>query len=113
MTSQELDREYGWKFSRLLKDAQRAYEHSCAYCERKFAEMGYALADLTLDIVNPDAPPFYITNVRWVCATCNRQKNRTPSAQWAARRVWWDAWKKQPKPKYPVQKKLFDDDDDE
>jgi 5-methylcytosine-specific restriction endonuclease McrA len=113
IAAQTLEVKFGWNIQRLVRDAQRAYEHTCAYCDEKFAGMGHGLGDITLDIVNPKEPPFYLTNVRWICMTCNRQKSRTPPATWAAKRAWWEVWKNRPKPNRPVQTKLFTDDDDE
>lgn len=108
-----LEYEFGWHFQRMLHDADHAYKNGCAYCGHAFREMGHGLHDLTLDIVEPSTAPFYVTNTRWVCMTCNRAKSRTPSALWAAKLACWDRWRRQPKG--PRQLRLFkgDDDDDD
>jgi len=91
-----LERDFGWVSSRMLHEAQHAYGNGCGYCGATFKSMGHGLSDLTLDVVNPDDPPYYTTNVRWCCMTCNREKSRTPRDEWGARCAAWEAWKSQP-----------------
>jgi hypothetical protein len=57
--------------------------------------MGHGLADLTLDIIDPTKDPYYSTNVKWVCATCNKEKQRTPPEHWGAKLVAWQMWREQ------------------
>jgi hypothetical protein len=56
--------------------------------------MPHGLGDVTLDIVDPANEPFYKTNVRWVCATCNRAKSRTPPDEWAEKLAAWEEWRR-------------------
>ena len=102
----ELREDFGWEFDRMLHEAQHAYANGCAYCGYPFKLMGNGLSDLTLDIVNPTDPPYYATNVRWVCATCNREKSRTTASTWGAKRACWDKWLR--RPKEARQSKLFE-----
>lgn len=106
-SAQALRDTYGWTIDRMSRDAEHAYRGSCLYCGALFETMVHGPTDLTLDIVNREEPPYYTTNTRWVCVTCNRQKSRTPAAVWGALRAAWDAWKK--RPKAPEQMRLFED----
>lgn len=89
----EFVEQFGWNVERIARDFQRAYESRCGYCDRPFGDMGHGLSDITLDIVNPDEPPFYTTNTRLVCQTCNRQKGCTPPHLWAQKLLCWAKWK--------------------
>jgi hypothetical protein len=101
-----LANEFGWQFDRLLHDVQHAYRNGCPYCRESFAGMGHGFADITLDICDPTTAPLYISNTKWVCATCNREKGRTPVELWARKLVAWDDWERQHK--YgPRQRRLF------
>jgi hypothetical protein len=105
LTVTQLQQEFGWTVDRMMHEAQHAYANGCSYCGASFAAMGHGLHDLTLDIVNPQDPPYYITNTRWVCQTCNRQKSKTSAKDWSAKRAAWDVWRRLPK--LPRQLKLF------
>jgi hypothetical protein len=105
-----LEQQYCWQLERMVYEAQHAYANGCSYCAKAFRDMGHGLMDLTLDIVEPLNPPYYATNVRWVCSTCNREKSRTPAATWGAKRAAWEAWKR--RRRVPVQRKLPWEDDD-
>lgn len=98
-----LEQEYGWRFNRMLHEAQHAYANGCAYCGEAFRDMGHGLNDLSLDIRDRDAAPYYVTNVEWACQTCNRSKSRMSAEDWAAKLASWEKWKRR-----PVQRKLWD-----
>lgn len=85
---------YGWDVGRMAHEAEHAYSNGCGYCGHRFQEMGHGLADITLDILDPTALPFYATNVKWCCATCNREKARTPTAVWGAKLACWAKWRR-------------------
>src|SRR5262245_7629578 len=86
---------YGWDFERLKHDAQHAYQNGCAYCGVLYRQMkSGSLSNITLDIINPEAPPYYLTNTRWCCMTCNYKKGRTDPTTWSARQACWDKWKR-------------------
>lgn len=107
LTVRQLQQEFGWTIDRMVHEAQHAYANGCQYCGERFADMGHGLHDLTLDIVNREDPPYYITNTRWVCQTCNRQKSKTAAKDWSAKRAAWEIWRRLPK--VPRQLKLFPD----
>jgi len=58
--------------------------------------------DLTLDIIDRDAPPVYGANTRWICMTCNRSKGKRSLAEMARLSVCWARWN--------IWKKKFDID---
>jgi len=87
-----LQDRYGWTVSNMLHDAQHAYKNGCPYCHRNFAAMGHGLNDVTLDIVDRDKAPFYVTNAKWVCPTCNKEKSTMTPEEWAARLANWALW---------------------
>lgn len=109
LTVAALEQQFGWHFDRMMHEAQHAYANGCAYCGVPFRTMGHGLSDLTLDILNPREPPYYHTNVKWACATCNREKSRTPPALWGAKRAAWETWQR--RVKQPVQPKFWDNDE--
>ena len=56
--------------------------------------MGHGLADITLDIIDRSQPPYYRTNTKWCCQSCNRKKSaRTPEFFEQDRQVYelWEA----------------------
>ena len=78
----ELRTAFGWNLNQMSHDIKHASKNGCRYCEQLFSKMAHGLASVTLDIINPEDPPFYQTNVAWVCRTCNTEKQRTPPAVW-------------------------------
>jgi len=88
----DLVRIYGWNKSCMAVDAQHAYGGACPYCYASFEAMGHGMQDLTLDIVDPQRPPYYRTNTRWVCQTCNRKKGRLTPADFEADREIYERW---------------------
>jgi len=92
---QEFAERFGWDVHQMAHDIEHGYANSCPYCHEAFAEMGHGLSDITLDIVDPEKPPYYTTNVKWICATDNKEKQRTPPEHWGAKLAAWDMWRKQ------------------
>jgi hypothetical protein len=90
----ELADRFGWKHDRMAHDIEHAVKNGCPYCCRPFAEMANGLADVTLDIVDPAQSPYYATNTRWCCMTCNRAKSKTDPNLWSEKLRWWDEWRK-------------------
>ncbi len=78
----ELRTVFGWNLNQMSHDIKHASKNGCKYCERLFSKMGHGLASITLDIMNPEDPPYYQTNVAWACRTCNSEKQRRPPAVW-------------------------------
>lgn len=73
MKPTQFAKKFGWSIIQMAHDINHNLENWCPYCERAYKDMGHGLRDLTLDIINPDEPPYY-TNVRYCCATCNDSK---------------------------------------
>ena len=75
----EFARLYGWDYDRMARDLEAAQAHRCPYCDQEFLD----LPDVTLDITDPDAPPYYGTNARWICKTCNQAKGQLSPREWS------------------------------
>jgi hypothetical protein len=85
----DLEKVYGWALDRMADDIERIREKGCPYCLQP-VERGPGA--ITLDILNADQAPHYSTNVRWCCARCNSEKQRTPPHVWGARQSMWNLW---------------------
>jgi hypothetical protein len=79
----------------MAHEAEHTYGNGCPNCSKPFAIMGHGLADITLDMNDPKAPPYYGTNTKWICQTCNRKKGKTDPAIWGAITSGWRQWEKQ------------------
>lgn len=93
-SKQELIERYGWNDKQMAHDIEHAFGNGCPYCFQSFASMPHGMGDVTLDIVDRDKPPYYRTNVRWVCTTCNRAKSKTDPGLWAEKLAMWDRWRR-------------------
>ena len=89
MEPKEFARRYDWDVARMKYDILHGYENTCHYCWERYGAMGHGLSDITLDIVDPKAEPYYRTNARWCCQTCNREKSAMPPDLWARRLAAW------------------------
>jgi 5-methylcytosine-specific restriction endonuclease McrA len=88
-TRVELVTRYGWDPDRLAHDAEFQYSNGCNYCGSQYRDMGHGLTDISLDIVDPRSEPYYRTNTKWCCQTCNRKKSdRGPDWFEGDRQVW-------------------------
>jgi len=92
VTKEDLIQVYGWDPRRLAHDAEHQYGNGCSYCGHPYMAMGHGLADITLDVQDPEARPYYRTNTKWCCATCNRKKGRTPPEQFERDRQVYELW---------------------
>ena len=81
--------DYGWNVFDMAHDILHASLNGCPYCRREFSSMPGGLAAVSLDVLNPEIPPFYSTNVEWCCPTCNKEKQRTPPGRWARKMLMW------------------------
>ena len=80
---------YGWESNIMIHDGAHAYSNGCTECHIPYKEMEHGLRDITLDIWDPSVEPFYGSNVRWICSSCNSAKGDMPPADWAAyKRLW-------------------------
>lgn len=86
---------YGWEPERLAHDAEYQYGNGCNYCGGKYRDMGHGLSDITLDVVDRDKPPYYRTNTRWCCQTCNRKKGTMEPEEFELDRQMWETWRRQ------------------
>jgi hypothetical protein len=93
LTGDEFGETFGWQLERMTADIEKL-EHDgiCSYCERPFNSMPGELAAITLDIVDPARKPYYKTNTRWCCATCNSEKSHTPPELWERKLLAWRQW---------------------
>lgn len=71
---QDLITVYGWDPKTLAHEAEFQYGNGCSYCGHPYREMGHGPSDITLDIIDHRQPPYYRTNTKWCCQTCNRKK---------------------------------------
>lgn len=86
---------YGWTADRLERLLRHAFEGECIGCEAEFDEMPHGLANLTLDIREPDQPPWLESNVQFLCATCNKTKQRLSGPEWGEYLHYVRLWKEQ------------------
>ena len=93
MPRQEFARRYGWDVERMAYDIEHGHANTCCYCWQPYRSMDGGLSVVTLDIVDPEAEPYYRTNTRWCCHTCNTQKQRMAPALWDRRCGAWAQWR--------------------
>ncbi len=85
---------YGWDDVRRIGEMRAQFEFGyCPVCVwdnhgvcvlEYFRDMTHGLADLTIDRIRQDEPPWWPNNVRWICKTCNSREGRRPKAEHAA-----------------------------
>jgi len=92
MGKAEFAAQYGWRPERIAHDIEHAYDNTCCYCQRPYAAMGHGLADVTIDVIDPTKEPFYETNTRPCCMTCNREKGPLTPEQFGRRKQGWRLW---------------------
>jgi hypothetical protein len=92
--ARDLEGLYGWDLGTMVQQIKEVRKGVCGYCWRPFVEMEHGLQDISLDILNPEDLPYYRTNVRWCCSTCNSAKNRMGPSRWAAKQEMWVLWRK-------------------
>lgn len=85
----EFAKRYDWDIGRMIYDILHGYANTCTYCYERYEVMGHGLSDITLDVVDPKLEPYYRTNVRWCCQTCNREKAAMSPELWARRCAAW------------------------
>ncbi len=90
----ELVRRYGWDPARLAHDAEFQYGNGCSYCGHSYEAMGHGFADITLD-VQDKAQPYYRTNTKWCCQTCNRKKGTLSAEEFESDRQVFEQWDRQ------------------
>lgn len=90
----DLIRRYGWDPARLAHEAEHAYGNGCSYCGHPYRDMGHGLSDITLD-VQDNTQPYYRTQTKWCCQTCNRKKGTLRPADFEADRQIFEEWERQ------------------
>jgi hypothetical protein len=89
MTPTDFAKRYDWNIERMVYDITHGHENTCAYCWERYERMGHGLSDITLDVIDRDREPYYRTNTRWCCQTCNREKSSLPPWRWERRLIVW------------------------
>jgi hypothetical protein len=97
---------YGWDPQTIAHDAEHQYTGRCNYCNKRYAEMGRGLGDITLDIQDRNRGPYYRTNTKWCCQGCNRKKGVLSPEEFKADLQIWDLWERS-KDDPPEQGMLF------
>jgi 5-methylcytosine-specific restriction endonuclease McrA len=88
----DLISRYGWDPAKLAHEAEFQYGNGCSYCGHPYMDMGHGLADITLDIIDRGKPPYYRTNAKWCCQTCNRKKGATNPEEFELDRQVYETW---------------------
>jgi hypothetical protein len=94
MPAQNFAARYCWEAERMARDVLHTLENSCVYCWFPYSAMGHGLDDITFDIVDRTKEPYYHTNVRCCCRTCNAEKSTILPELWARRLIEWRNWRK-------------------
>jgi hypothetical protein len=92
LTPREFASRFGWVAERIAHDMEHAYGNGCTYCHRLYRSMKNGPSDITVDIVNRDEEPYYVTNTKLCCQTCNKEKGKTPPHLWARKLLAWARW---------------------
>ena len=93
LSPEEFIRRFGWHPPRVAHLLRHAFENTCEYCRQPYSSMGNGEWDVTMDIIDPDAPPDLETNTKVCCQTCNREKSNTPPRLWARKLRVYEAWR--------------------
>jgi hypothetical protein len=96
MKPNEFAKQFGWHIDRMVYDITHGLENTCPYCWELYSAMGHGLSDITLDVVDPQKEPYYRTNTKWCCSTCNSEKSRMAPHLWEQRLIIWPqymAWR--------------------
>jgi len=89
---EELTELYGWNARQLAHDFEHAYGNGCPFCLVPFADMPNGLADVTIDILDTRKPPYYRTNTKIACMTCNRNKGDMSPEEFEEFLKCWELW---------------------
>ena len=80
---ERLEKSFGWNIEQMAHDGAHAYSNGCTECHDPYEIMGSGLKDITLDIWDPRVEPFYGSNTRWICFSCNSAKGDMTPEDWA------------------------------
>jgi hypothetical protein len=98
---QQFGDRMGWDIDQMAHDIEHAHANGCPYCRESFASMAHGLADVSFDVIDPEKPPYYRTNVRPCCRTCNSEKKHTPPDLWGAKLQAWEKWRRWTASEFP------------
>ena len=85
----DLVSSFGWNASRMVDDLTHAAAGKCPYCQKPIDDpLAY-----TFDILDPQKPPHYASNVRICCLECNISKNKMSPEAWAERIDCWNKYR--------------------
>lgn len=79
----DLEKKYNWDISIMAHEAEHNYTNGCSECHYPYSGMANGLHDITLDIWDKRVEPFYGSNTRWICNTCNQEKGAMSPEEWA------------------------------
>jgi len=96
-TREELKEVYGWDIPIMAHDIEHAFANNCPACNKPFKKMANGLQEVSIDITDPNRPPHYGLNTRWICQTCNKKKAKTPYEQYAREAQWRRKWERRRK----------------
>lgn len=89
----------GWDELQRSREMQAQYDNGfCPGCidddgtVHFYRDMTQGLAELTIDIIDPAAPPVWPGNVQWLCMTCNRRKQRKSGLEHGLERAMVRQW---------------------
>jgi hypothetical protein len=83
---------FNWSVRQLAHDMEFQYGNGCSYCHGNYQKMGHGLQDITVDIVDRTRDPYYGTNVKLCCGTCNKAKGDLPPWKWELKLSLWRRW---------------------
>jgi len=73
---------YGWKYDEIAVGMRAEYETGqCPYCHDPYKSP----EDVTVDVLDPNREPFYKTNTKFCCMSCNSAKRNLPPMEWEKR----------------------------
>src|SRR5262245_25532236 len=97
MTPRDLGDRYGWDLGQIAHELAIHLANGCRYCRRPFDPSN--LGGMTVDIVDPERPPYWRTNTAICCFECNQRKRKAGP----------DAWEERINGIGPRQMTMFDD----
>lgn len=90
-------KDFCWDAKQMAHDIEHAFANGCPYCRVQFASMHGGLHNVSLDVINPETPPFYGSNTKWVCKTCNSMKGDLSPEDWGQKLSDRQSWERQQK----------------
>lgn len=92
LTDSTFAARFDWDVDQMAHDIEHAASNGCPRCRRSFASMANGLRDITLDVIDPRQLPYYRTNCRWICDTCNKAAGDLTPEEDGLRLACWAKW---------------------